>query len=411
MTFTNINSGDPGDPTIVMQNFKHVNYGTNLRPVNSSGADVDDTLDLGSTTAAWRRCYLSQALGVGIAATPAAAIHTLTDDATSSVEVRRTERTTDSPADNDEMYESFYHENDFNEQVEISRFVHVMTDVSDGSEDSEIQVHIMINGTRTKLFTFNQTRTRLHQGNLFIDNSIEGVQSVVRHSTDTLLIEGGNGSSDDYTQDELLTLRASSINPNSGNHGPGAAVAEIQLRHNDESGSDSSGEIDFLTTTSNFSSSPVLRWRLSKDGHWLVGTHNTYDISTSGGRVRTVYCVTLNESSDKRLKKQIKSLTSVLDLIEDLNPVQYKWRAGQGDDNLHFGFAAQDLKTVLENHGYASGTVVENDEETDSYGIRYSEMNALNIAATKELYTLMKKQFQSYEKRIKALEDKLSDKQ
>lgn len=58
MTFNNIVDGDPGDPTKVMENYRHVNYGTNLLPVNSSGVSVNETLDLGSSSYAWNNLYV-----------------------------------------------------------------------------------------------------------------------------------------------------------------------------------------------------------------------------------------------------------------------------------------------------------------------------------------------------------------
>lgn len=58
MTFNNIQDGDPGDPTKVMENWRHVNYGNNLLPVNSSGVSVNETLDLGSASYAWNNLFV-----------------------------------------------------------------------------------------------------------------------------------------------------------------------------------------------------------------------------------------------------------------------------------------------------------------------------------------------------------------
>lgn len=57
MTFTNIQSGDPLDANVVMNNFKHGNYGNPLLPVNSSGVSVDNTIELGSSTKRWANVY------------------------------------------------------------------------------------------------------------------------------------------------------------------------------------------------------------------------------------------------------------------------------------------------------------------------------------------------------------------
>ena len=50
MTFNVINAGDPGNAAPIMQNFRHVNYGNALLPVNSTGVAVDSTIDLGSSS-------------------------------------------------------------------------------------------------------------------------------------------------------------------------------------------------------------------------------------------------------------------------------------------------------------------------------------------------------------------------
>ena len=57
MTWVNIVAGDPVIASIVMANMKHVNYGSDLLPVNSSGVSVDNTLDSGSTTKRWAGTY------------------------------------------------------------------------------------------------------------------------------------------------------------------------------------------------------------------------------------------------------------------------------------------------------------------------------------------------------------------
>jgi len=59
MTFNNINNGDPLDATKVMENFRHVNYGSALLPVNSSGVEVDDIIDLGSSSYAFKDGFFS----------------------------------------------------------------------------------------------------------------------------------------------------------------------------------------------------------------------------------------------------------------------------------------------------------------------------------------------------------------
>lgn len=59
MTFNNIQNGDPLDPSKVMENFRHRNFGSDLLPSDASGNPVDNTLDLGSATYGWKDAYVN----------------------------------------------------------------------------------------------------------------------------------------------------------------------------------------------------------------------------------------------------------------------------------------------------------------------------------------------------------------
>jgi len=65
MTFNNINNGDPLDATKAMENWRNVNYGSALLPVNSSGSGVDDTIDLGSSSFGFKDGFFTGALTIG----------------------------------------------------------------------------------------------------------------------------------------------------------------------------------------------------------------------------------------------------------------------------------------------------------------------------------------------------------
>lgn len=58
-TFNVISDGDPGLAAPIMQNFRHVNYGNVLKPVDTNGNATTNVLDIGSTTAKWRDLYMS----------------------------------------------------------------------------------------------------------------------------------------------------------------------------------------------------------------------------------------------------------------------------------------------------------------------------------------------------------------
>lgn len=52
---TPIQDGMAGDPDLVMAWVKNGNYGTALTPMAQDGANTDNTIDLGTTTARWRK--------------------------------------------------------------------------------------------------------------------------------------------------------------------------------------------------------------------------------------------------------------------------------------------------------------------------------------------------------------------
>lgn len=80
--FNNIVDGDDVLASPVMQNFRHVNYGSVLKPVDSAGNNNDDTLDLGTNTVRWKDFYYSSQIlsPDGSATTPS--VTNLDDDDT-----------------------------------------------------------------------------------------------------------------------------------------------------------------------------------------------------------------------------------------------------------------------------------------------------------------------------------------
>ena len=65
-TFNSITDGDPGLAAPIMQNFRHVNFGSVLKPVDTNGLNSSATLDLGTNTVLWKDLYLSGTANVGV---------------------------------------------------------------------------------------------------------------------------------------------------------------------------------------------------------------------------------------------------------------------------------------------------------------------------------------------------------
>lgn len=68
------------------------------------------------------------------------------------------------------------------------------------------------------------------------------------------------------------------------------------------------------------------------------------DLGQGDQRYGTLYCQTVNQLSDYRVKADIETLTLGLDLIERLRPVRFRYLNGRRE---HMGFLAQDVRAAL----------------------------------------------------------------
>ena len=103
--------------------------------------------------------------------------------------------------------------------------------------------------------------------------------------------------------------------------------------------------------------------------------------------------------SDKRLKKNIASISNGLNLINQMNPVKYNWKCERAEDKKHLGFLAQELEKIIPE------VVVHNEQSTDEkdrYGVKYAEIIPVLVKAIQELSD----QNAELLKRIKKLEKK-----
>ena len=113
---------------------------------------------------------------------------------------------------------------------------------------------------------------------------------------------------------------------------------------------------------------------------------STYDIGNTGaGRFDTVYCVTLDESSDEKNKEDVGSPLG-LDFILNLSPKSYRMKIGKNKKRKQ-GLIAQEVIAAIEEMGMASDDFggVSYDAENDEYGMSYSNFIGPIIQAIKEL--------------------------
>ncbi|MGL5512436.1 MAG: phage tail spike protein [Sporomusa sp.] len=109
-------------------------------------------------------------------------------------------------------------------------------------------------------------------------------------------------------------------------------------------------------------------------------------------------CVSLNQTSDRKLKKDIETIPddSAKDFITGLNPVSYRFK--EGDSGIHYGFVAQEVQEIIDKE-YAVVT-----EEKEEKGVTMP----MSIAYT-ELIAPMVRLLQQHEERIEELERRLKE--
>lgn len=95
--------------------------------------------------------------------------------------------------------------------------------------------------------------------------------------------------------------------------------------------------------------------------------------------------VAFSSSSDRRLKRNIVDCTAGLDFINELRPVQYQWKEGQGD-KIFTGFIAQEVEVAAEKTGFDFSAIKKPANETDYYSLRYAEFVVPLVKAVQELY-------------------------
>jgi endosialidase-like protein len=157
-------------------------------------------------------------------------------------------------------------------------------------------------------------------------------------------------------------------------------------------------------------------WALYKDGgtdnlhYYQGGNRVTFQSGTGRVGIGTtspsykldvegdIECTNLHETSDVRLKKNIRPLTQVLDKVEKLRGVSFQWKRLDMSKNAkvnrkQIGVIAQEVEAVFPE------LVAENDEGFKS--VEYTKLTAVLIEAVKEL----KAENEKLQQRIEMLEN------
>jgi hypothetical protein len=127
---------------------------------------------------------------------------------------------------------------------------------------------------------------------------------------------------------------------------------------------------------------------------YIVGTKlNVVDDTNPGdGNIR---CKTLTQTSDERLKNVLEWDDRYLEVLDEIEPVLYRWV--NGESGVHAGFIAQKVKQALENHGLDSFGIVEGG---DYLTLHYDSIFSLLMAKVQR----QQKKIDDLEKRLERLE-------
>jgi len=161
---------------------------------------------------------------------------------------------------------------------------------------------------------------------------------------------------------------------------------------------------DFITNSDNI----YLYGQIYND---LAARTGRADCGTSGNYWATVNAINFTQRSDRRMKEDIKDLDdSMLDVVYNLRPRQYRFKEGVGKEHdlTHFGFIAQEVRDELNNAGIdADMTGLYNEAEIDddegnkdtSCSLTYTEFIALNTLAIQKQH----EEIEALKAEIKAL--------
>jgi len=108
----------------------------------------------------------------------------------------------------------------------------------------------------------------------------------------------------------------------------------------------------------------------------LPAADNSYNLGSSTYRWATIYSNNSLNTSDARLKTNIRNLNYGLSAILKMRSVQYNWKEG-ADQDTKIGFLAQELRNVIPE-------VVVGDERKENLAVNYIELIPIMVNAIKE---------------------------
>jgi hypothetical protein len=107
---------------------------------------------------------------------------------------------------------------------------------------------------------------------------------------------------------------------------------------------------------------------------------SSYKLEVAGNlKCENIQCVSVNQTSDVRYKKNIENIGGTLDDINKLNPVSYLLLNQESNDKKSYGFIAQELKDIFPD------VVIEPKNDNELYSINYASIIPLLTKSIQEL--------------------------
>jgi len=161
------------------------------------------------------------------------------------------------------------------------------------------------------------------------------------------------------------------------------------------------GSTEYITDIGNLIIGPY--------GSWAPYSDNTFDLGTPTFRWDDVYATSgVVNTSDIRLKKNVKTLNYGLKEVMALEPISYQWKNGKDTQEIKLGFSAQQLLQTIPEVVKTQEYVYPNEnapgvlQPVENLGVYYSEIIPVLTKAIQEQQTFILK----LEQRINTLENK-----
>ena len=122
-------------------------------------------------------------------------------------------------------------------------------------------------------------------------------------------------------------------------------------------------------------------------------TNNSITLGNSSHTVIRAAVTTITSLSDERDKKEIKDLSTGLEFVESLRPVEFVWddRDEEGKHDIaDFGFIAQDLKKAQEDVDKADVLKLVYEENPDKLEASYGKLVPILVKAIQEMSSEIK---------------------